>query len=218
MALAYQAKTEVALTTNPQTIAHPTGTADGDYLVLVAACSTTALALSTIDLAKWRWSAGSVGPSSLTVLIGIKRFVTSDAAPSLVTNSTGYAAMYRYSGVTTARFLHQVSVTAATQDSPAVSATATEEILWAGVGRRTVTPAPGVTLSRGTLETNQNANFLTLVSYRENLAAGVSMVIATMSQTGTPTFAWCGAVVLSDEASYVYKGRDSAASDTTGAA
>jgi hypothetical protein len=216
-----EAKTEVALTTNPQTIAHPTGTADGNWLIWVAAggVSPSTLVPSAIDRAKYRWTYITLGTgSNLALLVAFKQFRTGDVAPSLGTASTGYSFMYRYSGVTSARYITQTPVAATTQDCPYTSAENGEEIVWVGVGRRTGTPAPGVTFDRGTVETNQNANFLTLTSFREALGGAVNMVQATMAQTGTPAYAGSAAFVVSDKGSHVYKGRDTAADDTTGAA
>jgi hypothetical protein len=156
--------------------------------------------------------------NNLTLLVAFKKFSTGDTAPSLTTNSTGYSFMYRYSGVTSVRYINQTPATAATQDCPNTSAESGEEIVWVGCGRRTATPAPGITLSRGTVQTDQNANFLTLVGYQEALSGAVTGVQATMSQTSTPSYAAAASFVLSDKASYVYKGRDSSSSDTTGAA
>lgn len=220
--VALQGKTEVALTTNPQSITIPTVAIPGDWLVLVAtsAVATTTLVPSAADLSKWRWTYVTNGNSSnMSVLVAWKQYFGSDTAPSIGTGSAGYAALYCYSGVGAIRPITQATTVTALQNSPYVSASTGEHILWLGAARRTGTPAPTPTLSRGTLETNQNANFNTLVAYREALASDVNMVQATMANAGSAaTYSQAGALVLSPGASYVYKGRDDSASDTTGAA
>lgn len=221
MAITLDAKTEVALTTNPQTIANPTGTTDGDFLLLVAvsAAADTVVVPDALTLTKGSWWYKSVisSGSNMTMLIAMKRFRTGDAAPVIGTNSTGYAFLYRYSGVKSGFWQMQTMAVATTQDAPYVSAEPGMEIVWIGANKRG-TPAATCSFNRGTVETDQNANFITLVSYREAVASSLNHVRATQSQTGTPTYAGAQAVILSDEAGHVYKGRATAADDTTGAA
>lgn len=230
MAVTYQTKTEVALTTNPQTISYPASTAADDMLILIAtsATSATTLAPTALHLSKWRWAyvtnTTALGQTNMSILVGWKRyFGASDDAPSIGTATTGYALMYRYSGVGSVRLLGQSGVAAANQDTPYVSASSGEEVIWYGAQRRTTASPPTTVLSRGTVETNQSvsqtSNFHTLVAYREALGSDINQVQATMSNAGsTANYSQSGAVVLSEGVTHVYKGRDSASNDTTGAA
>jgi len=221
MAITLDAKTEVALTTSPQTIANPTGTTDGDFLLLVAVsnASDTTIIPDATSLSKGNWWYRAVISSgnNMTMLIAMKRFRTGDAAPVIGTGSTGYSFLYRYSGVKSGFWHMQTMLTATTQDAPYVSAEPGMEIVWIGANKRS-TPAATCAFNRGTVETDQNANFTTLVSYREAVSTSLNHVRATQSQTGTPTYAGAQAVILSDEAGHVYKGRATAADDTTGVA
>lgn len=221
MAISLAAKTELALS-SPTTVTLPSGTTAGDYLVLIAFQNTTSsLSIGAADWAKWwtLWRYGTGGSSSC--LIGLSRFVTGQTAPVITSTATGSACLYRYTGVGGAVDVSiRAGQNASNQTMPYMSGANGQEIIWIGMGYRGSTPAPTITMDRGTGETNQNSSFTTLRTYRESLSGSVSGVVATMTITNTPTTVQSAAILLTPDTggAWVYKGRDSSSSDTTGAA
>jgi hypothetical protein len=220
VAISLASKTEVALS-SPTTVTNPSGSSAGDLLLLIACQNTSsAITIGTADNSKWwtRWVRSGSGASS--IMIAVSRFATGQTSPVLTSTATGSACLYRYTGVAGPV---DVTINAATntngQTMPYMSGVSGQEIVWIAAGYRGSTPAPTLSMSRGTTETTQTSSFTTLQTYRESLSGSVTDVTNTLTVTNSTSTAQTAAVLLADSGvAWVYKGRDDSASDSTGAA